>query len=85
MDFNAARQLVQRQLTKLYAGWAENPKVLAYGFDAGTSWAPMIDWDGVLGVYVYLVDKRTGELTGLSFPEFADMPRPYPIGPWPRL
>jgi len=84
MDFEDARRLVTRQLDKVYAGQLESPKVLPYGFDTGTAWAPMVDWDGVMGAYVYLADKRNGRLTPLSLPEFLDLPDPRRVGDWPE-
>jgi len=84
MDFDAARGVVRRRLDDLYAGEREHPVVLPYGFDAGGSWAPMVDWRGVAGVYVYLVDKQTGGLTPVSFPEFVDLPDPVRAGKWPN-
>lgn len=83
LDFLAARQAVTRRLDDLYAGGREHPIVLPYGFDTGKAWAPMIDWDGIMGVYAYLVNKQTGDLTPVSFPEFDLMPEPTPVGIWP--
>lgn len=83
MDFDTARQTVQRELDRLYAGERESPQAQAFGFDTGTAWAPIIRWDGVMGVYIYLADKRTGALTPLSFPDFEAMPDPRRVGPWP--
>lgn len=70
IDFAAARRVVQECLDEMYADEPESPKVLSHGFDTGDAWAPAIDWDGVMGVYIYLVDKQTGELTPQSFAEF---------------
>jgi len=84
MDFDAARDVVRRRLNDLYAGEREHPAVLPYGFDTGGSWAPMVDWRGVTGVYVYLVDKQSGGLTPVSFPEFVDLPDPSRAGEWPN-
>lgn len=84
MNFTQAREAVAARLAEMYADERESPKALLYGFDTSTAWAPLIDWAGVLGVYVYLVDKRTGALTPLSFPEFVDMPTPKRVGIWPR-
>lgn len=72
MDLAEAAKAVQRHLDAVYADEPESPKVLPHGLDTGDAWAPAIDWDGVMGVYIYLVDKRTGELTPQSFPEFED-------------
>lgn len=83
MDFAEARGTVAAHLEQLYAEDARSPKVLAYGFDTGDAFAPMVDWDGIMGVYIHLVDKASGELTPLSFPQFVDMPDPEPVGPWP--
>lgn len=84
MDFEGARRIVARHLATTYADWRESPKVLGYGFDTGTAWAPLVDWDGVMGVYVLLVNKRTGRLKPLSFPEFDAMPTPRRVGRWPE-
>lgn len=84
MDFDTARQTVQRELDRLYAGERENPTAQPYGFDTGTAWAPVIRWDGVMGVYIYLVDKTTGALKPLSFPDFEALPAPKRVGRWPR-
>ena len=84
MDFEDARRLVTRHLDRLYANERESPKVLPYGFDTGRAWAPMVDWDGVMGTYIYLVDKRNGRLTPLSLPEFLDLPGPIQVGDWPE-
>lgn len=81
MDFAAARRVVAQELARQFADQPESPTVLPYGFDTGTAWAPLIDWAGVLGVYVYLVNKRTGSLTPLSFAEFEPPPRR--AGVWP--
>lgn len=70
MTFAEARRAVQQHLDETYADEPESPKALPHGFDTGDAWATAIDWDGVLGVYIYLVDKRTGELTPQSFSEF---------------
>lgn len=83
MDFAEARTVVQRHLDRLYRRERESPRVLAYGFDTGRAYAPLIDWDGVMGAYVYLVDKRSGRLIPLNFAEFADMPDPTRVGDWP--
>lgn len=83
MDFDDARRVVQQRLDELYADDRESPTVLPYGFDTGASWAPMIDWDGVMGVFTFLVHKRSGALKALSFPEFEDMPGPLRVGQWP--
>ena len=84
MDFEAARQVLTRHLDGLYADWRQHPTVLGYGFETGAAWAPMIDWGGVMGTFVYLVDKRTGALTPLGFNEFDDEPEPTKVGDWPR-
>jgi len=81
--FDEARQTLARHLDELYTDERESPAVLTYGFDTGTAWVPMVDWDGVMGVYAFLVDKRTGRLTPLSFPEFEAMPDPRRVGAWP--
>jgi hypothetical protein len=83
VDFEAAGQLVTHHLDVLYADWEQHPTVLGYGFDTGTAWAPLIDWDGVLGTFVYLVDKESGALDALGFNEFDDMPDPARVGDWP--
>lgn len=83
MDFTASRRVVQQHLDGLYTDGAESPTVLAYGYDTGAAWAPLIDWDGVTGTYVFLVDKSSGGLKPLSFPEFEDMPDPTEVGDWP--
>lgn len=83
LDFAAAREAVAAKLHDLYANEREQPRALDYGWDTGTAWAPAIFWDGVMGVYVWLVDKQTGELTPKSFPEFFDMPDPDRAGDWP--
>lgn len=72
MDLAEARQMVQQHLDETYADEPESPKALADGLDTGNAWAPLIDWDGVMGVYIYLVDKATGELTPQSFAEFEE-------------
>lgn len=82
-DFAESREAVTHHLDTLYADTSQHPTVLPYGFDTGTAWAPMIDWDGVMGVYIWLVDKTTGALTPKSFPEFLDMPEPTQVGDWP--
>jgi hypothetical protein len=82
-DFTTARRIVQQYLDDAYAGERESPKVRGNGFDTGDAWAPLIDWDRVLGVYIYLVDKTTGDLTGLSFPAFDELPDPQQTGSWP--
>lgn len=74
IDFAEARRLVQEHLDETYTDEPESPKALADGFDTGGAWAPVIDWDGVLGVFIFLVDKNTGELTPRSFAEFEDQP-----------
>jgi len=84
MDFAAARRIVADRLREQFAGQPEDPTVQPYGFDTGTAWAPIIRWDGVMGVYIYLADKTSGELTPLSFPDFADMPDPKRVGDWPN-
>ena len=76
MDFDEARQAVQQHLDGQYADERESPQVRRHGFDTGNAWAPLIDWDGVMGVYIYLVNKTGGGLTPLSFPEFDAMPDP---------
>jgi len=83
LDFPAARQVVQQHLDDVYADWDEHPHVESYGFDTGQAWAPMVDWDGVMGTYVWLVDKHTGALTPLGFNQFLDVPNPARVGPWP--
>jgi hypothetical protein len=85
LDFDDARQTLTRRLNELYADERESPTVLPYGFETASraAWVPMIDWDGVMGVYAYLVDKRTGRLTPVSFPQFEDMPDPRRVGAWP--
>lgn len=83
MDFDAARDTVRAHLDELYADEPEHPAVLPYGFDTGDTWVPLVDWDGVIGTYVFLVDKQSGELSPLSFPEFADLPDPARAGDWP--
>lgn len=83
MDFNAARTAVQRHLDGLYDDARESPTVLGYGYDTGEAWAPLVDWDGVQGTYVYLVDKRSRGLKPLSFPEFEDVVDPERVGDWP--
>jgi hypothetical protein len=82
MDFDGARRAVQQHLNGLYADAREHPTVLPYGFDTGQAWAPLVDWDGVTGVYLYLADKSSGGLKPYSFPEFEDMPAE-PVGDWP--
>lgn len=82
-EFLAARQTVQNHLDGLYSGGREHPRAQVYGFDTGGAWAPIIDWDGVAGTYIWLADKTTGTLTPKSFPEFLAMPDPAPIGDWP--
>jgi hypothetical protein len=72
IDFKRARALVQEHLDGMYDDERESPKVLPGGFDAGDAWAPLIDWDGVMGDYILLVDKETGEITPQSFGEFED-------------
>lgn len=84
VDFAAARVAVTGHLAELYADDREHPTVLPYGWDTGDAWAPAIDWDGIAGTYVWLVDKTTGELSPRSFPEFLDMPDPDQVGPWPE-
>jgi len=84
VDFAAARVAVAEKLREFYADDRELPKVLAYGWDTGDAWAPRIHWDGVMGTYVWLVDKQTAELTPLSLPQFIDMPDPAQVGPWPK-
>ena len=84
IEFATARKAVQHHLDDLYADGPEHPEVLPYGFDTGTAWAPLVDWDGIMGVYVWLVDKTTGELTPKSFPEFSDLPDPMKVGTWPQ-
>lgn len=76
MNLAEARRLVQRHLDEIYADEPESPTVTSDGLDTGDAWAPLIDWDGVLGVYTYLVDKSTGELTPQSFPEFEGLEVP---------
>lgn len=83
MDFAAARIAVQEHLDDAYDGEVESPSVRGYGFDTGAAWAPLVAWAGAMGVYVYLVDKTTGVLSGLSFPAFDEMPDPLRVGPWP--
>ena len=83
MDFDDARRTVQQHLDGLYAEQREHPAVLGYGFDTGGAWAPLVDWDGVTGVYIYLVDRSSGGLQPLSFPQFVDMPDPARAGAWP--
>jgi len=84
VDFEAARRIAQRRLDDLYAGEREHPIALTYGFDTGDAWAPSIDWDGIMGVYIWLIDKQTGALTPRGFYEFLDMPDPKSVGPWPQ-
>lgn len=82
-EFLAARQTVQNHLDALYSGGRERPRAQAYGFDTGDAWAPIVDWDGISGTYIWLADKANGALTPKSFPEFLAMPDPVPIGDWP--
>jgi hypothetical protein len=84
MDFEAARRIAQRRLDDLYAGERERPIARAYGWDTGDAWAPSIFWDGIMGAYIWLVDKQTGALTPRDFYEFIDMPDPKSVGPWPQ-
>lgn len=84
MDFEGARRIVTRRLDELYANERESPRVRPYGFDAGDSWAPLIAWDGVMGAYIILVNKRSGTLTPVSLPDFQDMPDPRRVGLWPE-
>jgi hypothetical protein len=83
MDFTDAQRIVAARLTEQFADQPQRPTVQPYGFDTGRAWAPKITWNGVMGVFVYLVDKTTGALTPLSFPDFADMPDPKRVGRWP--
>lgn len=85
-DFAAARTAVDSHLREQFAGEPETPATLPYGWDTGAAWAPQIAWDGVMGVYIYLVDKKTGELKPLGFGEFLDLPDASlrRVGPWPK-
>jgi hypothetical protein len=83
IDFEAARTAVATKLRTVYANDRAQPRVLPYGWDTGTAWAPALFWDGIMGAYVWLVDKESGDLTAKSFNEFLDMPDPSQVGPWP--
>jgi len=83
MDFERARTVVQAHLDRLYRNERENPRVLEYGFDLGDSWAPLIDWDGVMGTYVFAVGKRGGKPVPLSFPQLEERNVRRRVGRWP--
>lgn len=85
LTFDEARAAVNTELRKLYEGSREQPRTFTYGWDTGTGWAPMVNWDGVMGVFIYLVNKRTGVLTALDLPAFEAVRDPKRVGTWPPL
>ena len=83
MDFEQARTVVQAHLNRLYRDQREHPRVLQYGYDLGDAFAPLVNWDGVMGTYAYAVHKRSGRLTPLSFPQFEERNIRRRVGTWP--